>query len=122
LPQPALNLLAVFLLKHALLAHGVLGVQFVADDRIVVRHPPGHPLGGAWLDPFSDVRQVEAGKTHQILPVPRPRSRPSTGDRVCTFLLDALLGADEARRMHTWRDSDRIGSNRAGHGSRSARR
>ena len=89
--QPLLNLLQVFLVKHALLAHGVLAVQYTGEDRIVVRHAPGQPLGGAWLDRFADVRQVEAQKTHLVLP--RARGRAGwDGERVLAFLLEALIG------------------------------
>ena len=64
-------------------------VQWVDDDRLVVRHPAGVPLGGIWLDAFTDVRPVEAGKTHLILPKKRGKRR---GEDVLAFLLDALAG------------------------------
>jgi transcription-repair coupling factor (superfamily II helicase) len=97
LPPPMTTLLEVFLVKHALLAHGVLGVQFTGEDRVVVRHPPGEPLGGAWLD-FFDVRQVEAGKTHLVLP---RRKGAWTGERVLTYLLESLLGRAAVAKMRT---------------------
>src|SRR5690606_33411432 len=64
LPRPVEVLLRVFLLKHLLEPHGVRGVQRTGPDRLVVRHPPDRPLGGAWLAPFADVRTVEPGKRH----------------------------------------------------------
>jgi transcription-repair coupling factor (superfamily II helicase) len=94
LPQPVHNLLAVFALKHALTPLGVRAVQWVEQDRLVVSHPPGVPLGGAWLDCFADVRAVEAGKTHLMLP-PRRGRKPRTGEDVLAFLLDALSGQGE---------------------------
>ena len=92
LPRPVRNLLLVFRLKHLLTHQGVLGVQRVDEDRLVVRHPRGQPLGGAWLDHFADVRAVEAGKTHLILPKPRGKKK-RTGERVLEFCLEALSGA-----------------------------
>jgi hypothetical protein len=97
LPAPVLNLLRVFRLKHALLELEILSVQWVERDRLVVRHPPGVPLGGAWLDAFADVRPVEAGKTHLLLPPLRRRER--TGEDVLQFLLDALSGTAGAARI-----------------------
>jgi transcription-repair coupling factor (superfamily II helicase) len=91
LPQPVRNLLRTFRLKHGLQGLGVLGVQWVEQDRLVVRHPPGVPLGGAWLDCFADVRPVEAGKTHLMLP-PLPRGKEYAANDVLDFLLDALAG------------------------------
>ncbi len=91
LPQPVRNLLHVFRLKHHLQALAVHGVQWVEDDRLVVRHPPAQPLGGAWLDCFLDVRPVEAGKTHLMLP-PLRRGQARKGEQVLQFLLDALAG------------------------------
>ncbi|MHC5071315.1 MAG: transcription-repair coupling factor, partial [Planctomycetota bacterium] len=49
MPQPVQNLLLVFLLKHLLLTQDVLGIQLTEPDRLVVRHRPQRPLGGAWL-------------------------------------------------------------------------
>ena len=89
LPGPVRNLLDVFRLKHALHSLQLLSVQWVDDDRLVVRHPAGVPLGGIWLDAFTDVRPVEAGKTHLILPKKRGKRR---GEDVLAFLLDALAG------------------------------
>jgi len=96
LPQPVQNLLATFRLKHALQGLGVLSVQLVDDDRLVVRHPPGVPLGGSWLDCFRDVRAVEAGKTHLMLPRTRKRRR---SEDVLQFLLDALSGRAPVPKM-----------------------
>ena len=91
LPQPVENLLRVFLLKHLLLAHEVIGIQRTDSDRIVVRHPRGRPLGGAWLDAFADVRTVEAGKTHLMLPPPKGKKRATfTGEQALQLLLDSL--------------------------------
>ena len=105
LPQPMITLLEVFLLKHVLLQHGVLGVQFTGEDRIVVRKPLAEPLGGAWLDAFADVRQVEAGKTHLLLP---DRRKPWKGDAVLAFLLEALLGRAAVTKMRAaWRRTKR---------------
>ncbi len=98
LPAPVTNLLCVFLLKHALIDHAVVGLQFTGEDRVIVRTPPGEPPGGAWLDAFADVRQVEAGKTHLVLPRRRGRS-PWTGDAVLALLLRALLGPAAAEKM-----------------------
>ncbi len=89
LPEPVRNLLRVFRLKHGLQDLSVHGVQWVEQDRLVVRHAPGVPLGGAWLDCFAEVRAVEAGKTHLILPPTRSK-RAAVG--VLEFLLDAIAG------------------------------
>jgi transcription-repair coupling factor (superfamily II helicase) len=91
LPQPVANLLRVFLLKHQLAPYGVRVIQLVEGDRLIVRHPPGQPLGGAWLDRFASVRPVEAGKTHLILPR-RKGGAPWRGVDVLDFLAAALLG------------------------------
>ncbi|HLQ38468.1 MAG TPA: DEAD/DEAH box helicase, partial [Planctomycetota bacterium] len=96
LPQPVHNLLRTFRLKHALTGLGVLSVQWVEQDRLVVRHPPAQPLGGAWLDCFAAVRPVEAGKTHLLLP-PRGRGRRYQAEDVLALLLDALAGRAPAR-------------------------
>ena len=93
-PKPVETLLRVFLLKHLLLDHGVLGVQFTGDDRIVVRHKPGQPLGGAWLDAYTDVRPVEAGKTHLLLPPHKAKKGPWGGEDVLRHTLQALLGGN----------------------------
>ncbi len=92
LPPPVQNLLSVFRLKHALTGLGLLSVQWVDEERLVVRHRAGEPLGGGWLDCFTDVRQVEAGKTHLILPPAAGRKRQRKGEDVLQFLLDALAG------------------------------
>jgi transcription-repair coupling factor (superfamily II helicase) len=96
LPQPVRNLLRVFRLKHGLMGLGVLGVQWVEQDRIVVRHPPGVPLGGSWLDCFADVRPVEAGKTHLMLP-PMGRGRIYQATDVLDLVLGAITGKVAAR-------------------------
>ena len=78
--------------------HGVLArCSASTPDRIVVISHPARPARSAapGSTGFEDVRAVEAGKTHLILPaVPRPqdgrRERPGTGPRVSAFLLDAL--------------------------------
>jgi hypothetical protein len=98
LPDPVRNLLRVFRLKWGLQGLSVRGVQWVEQDRLVVRHPPGQPLGGAWLDSFADVRPVEADKTHLMLP-PLRRGKPRTGVDVLAFLLDALSGRGPPRMM-----------------------
>ena len=98
LPPPVQNLLAVFRLKHGLLELGVLSVQWVEQDRLVVRHPPGVPLGGSWLDAFLAVRPVEAGKTHLMLP-PLPRGRQRRGEDVLQLLLLALSGRAPMPKM-----------------------
>ena len=97
LPAPVQNLLSTFRLKHALQGLGVISVQWVDDDRLVVRHPPGMPLGGSWLDCFADVRPVEAGRTHLMLP-PMKNRKPK-GEEVLQFLLDALSGRAPAHKM-----------------------
>jgi hypothetical protein len=74
----------------------VLGVQWVEQDRIVVRHPPGVPLGGSWLDCFADVRPVEAGKTHLMLP-PMGRGRIYQATDVLDLVLGAITGKVAAR-------------------------
>ena len=99
LPEPVETLLLVFLLKHLLLEHGVLGVQFVDSDRVVVRHPHGHPLGGAWLDSFDAVRQVEPGKTHLMLPRPCRGDTEASGPMVLRLFLEALLSEDRLPMM-----------------------
>jgi transcription-repair coupling factor (superfamily II helicase) len=96
LPVPVRNLLRVFRLKHGLMGLGVLGVQWVEQDRIVVRHPPGVPLGGSWLDCFADVRPVEAGKTHLMLP-PMGRGRVYQATDVLDLVLGAITGKVAAR-------------------------
>jgi len=109
MPPPVENLLLVFLLKHLLLTQDVLGIQLTEPDRLVVRHRPQRPLGGAWLDSFADVRPVESGKTHLLLPTPRgSRGRPRGGqhnsERTLAFLLDALLGkAEMPTILGAWR-------------------
>ncbi len=97
LPAPVRTLLRVFRLKHGLMGLAVHGVQWVEQDRVVVRHAPGVPLGGAWLDCFADVRPVEAGKTHLMLPAKRGKAR--TGEDVLSFLLDAITGRAEAQEQ-----------------------
>ncbi len=93
LPPPVENLLRIFLVKHLLMAHGVRSIQRTEADRLVVRHPPEEPLGGAWLDRFADVRPVEAGKTHLILPPPRGRSSGErSSEDTLQLLLEALCG------------------------------
>jgi transcription-repair coupling factor (superfamily II helicase) len=87
LPKPVATLLRQFRLKHALMQLEVHSVQWVEDDRLVVRHAAGVPLGGSWLDHFADVRPVEAGKTHLMLP--RPRRGKQTADKVLELLLSA---------------------------------
>lgn len=87
LPKQVVTLLRQFRLKHALMALGVHSVQWVETDRLVVRHPAGIPLGGSWLDSFQDVRPVEAGKTHLMLP--KPRRGKMTADKVLDLLLNA---------------------------------
>ncbi len=97
LPRPVTNLLQLFLLKHLLGDLGVRGVQLVGDDRIVVLHPRGEPLGGAWLDAFREIRPVEAGKTHLMLGRPPRGSAGWTGEQVLRKLLAALQGQDVER-------------------------
>ena len=87
LPKPVMTLLRQFRLKHALMGLEVHSVQWVEDDRLVVRHAPGVPLGGSWLDHFDEVRPVEAGKTHLMLP--RPRRGKRTAEKVLELLLNA---------------------------------
>ncbi len=90
LPQPMHNLLAMFLLKHQLLEHGVLGLQWIEDNRLVLRHPSGQPPGGAWLEAFASVRLVEAGKTHLLLD--QSHGLSWDGEKILSFLLRTLLG------------------------------
>ncbi|MBK8978859.1 MAG: DEAD/DEAH box helicase [Planctomycetes bacterium] len=93
LPRPVENLLRVFLLKHLLAEHEVLSIQRTGPDRLVVRHLPGRPLGGGWLDRFAGTRPVEAGKTHLMLPARRGRQRADwTGEQTLHLLLEALCG------------------------------
>jgi len=98
LPAPVLNLLRVFRLKHGLMQLGVHGVQWVEADRVVVRHGAGVPLGGAWIDCFAEVRPVEAGKTHLMLP-PARRGKTWEAQDVLEFLLGAITGKLEPRRQ-----------------------
>jgi transcription-repair coupling factor (superfamily II helicase) len=100
LPPPVQNLLRVFRLKHGLLGMSVLSVQWVEQDRLVVRHPIGVPLGGSWIDAFAGVRPVEAGKTHLMLP-PLSRGRLRNGEDVLQFLLDALSGNAEPLKIQS---------------------
>jgi transcription-repair coupling factor (superfamily II helicase) len=92
LPPPVRTLLRVFRLKHGLMALGVHAIQWVEHDRLVVRHPAGVPLGGAWLDCFDDVRPVEAGKTHLMLP-PKKAGKAWEANDVLDFVLGAITGA-----------------------------
>lgn len=87
LPGPVATLLRQFRLKHALMQLEVHSVQWVETDRLVVRHAPGVPLGGSWLDHFEAVRPVEAGKTHLILP--RRKRGAWSADKVLEMLLNA---------------------------------
>ncbi|MCB9876691.1 MAG: transcription-repair coupling factor [Planctomycetes bacterium] len=96
LPKPVVTLLRQFRLKHALMGLGVHSVQWVENDRLVVRHPPGVPLGGAWLDHFADVRPVEAGKTHLMLP--RSKRGQHKAEDVLEFVLGAVTGRVATRR------------------------
>ncbi|MBL8733323.1 MAG: transcription-repair coupling factor [Planctomycetes bacterium] len=89
LPKPVQTLLRVFRLKHGLMGLGVHAVQWVEQDRVVVRHQPGVPLGGSWIDCFGDVRPVEAGKTHLMLP---KRRTPYAAENVLDFMLLAITG------------------------------
>lgn len=92
LPNPVATLLRVFQLKHALAIVGVRSLQWVDSDRLVAHHPADQPLGGGWLDSFADVRQVEAGRTHLILPKPPGKQRKWTGERLLDALLSWLTG------------------------------
>ena len=113
LPEPVQNLLFIFLLKHQLLDHGVLGIQLVENDRLVVRHPPEQPLGGAWLDHFSAVRLVQPGKTHLMIRR-RRGGAPSAGDAVMRLLLKSLLGDDRLPMMRqAWSARKRTGRRRS---------
>ena len=82
----------MFQLKHTLSIVGVRSLQWVDTDRLVAHHPPDQPLGGGWLDSFADMRQVEAGRTHLILPKPPGKQRKWTGDRLLNALLSWLAG------------------------------
>ena len=97
LPQPVRTLLRVFRLKHGLMGLAVHGVQWV-EDRIVVRHAAGVPLGGSWIDCFAEVRAVEAGKTHLMLP-PLRAGKAWQADQVLEFLLAAITGKAPLRRQ-----------------------
>ncbi len=92
LPKPVRTLLRVFRLKHGLMGLAVHGVSWVEQDRVVVRHAPGVPLGGAWIDCFADVRAVEAGKTHLMLP-PLRGKKEYVAEDVLELLLGAITGA-----------------------------
>ncbi|MDA0934522.1 MAG: helicase-related protein [Planctomycetota bacterium] len=95
LPASVETLLRVFLLKHLLMEQEVLGIQRTGPDRVVVRHERGRPLGGGWLDAFAEVRAVEAGKTHLILPKRRGRQQADwTPEATLQLLLESLSGAD----------------------------
>jgi len=99
LPKPVENLLRVYLVKHLLAPLGVRSIQLV-EDRLLVRHPIGTPISaGAWLDVFADVRPIEAGKTHLILPGRKGKDggRPWRGEEVLA-LLSRALGAEDSRR------------------------
>jgi transcription-repair coupling factor (superfamily II helicase) len=98
LPQPVRTLLRVFRCKHGLMSLAVHGVQWVEQDRIVVRHAPGVPLGGSWIDCFTDVRPVEAGKTHLMLP-PLRGGKAWQAEAVLDYLLGAISGTLPPRRQ-----------------------
>ena len=63
-----------------------------------LRHAPGVPLGGSWIDCFADVRPVEAGKTHLMLP-PLRAGKAWQADQVLEFLLAAITGKAPLRRQ-----------------------
>ncbi|MGE3878084.1 MAG: DEAD/DEAH box helicase [Planctomycetota bacterium] len=116
LPQPLEVLLRVFLLKHLLLDQDVLAVQRTGPDRVVVRHAADQPLGGAWLDHFADVRRVESGKTHLVLPLRRGRKVADwTPIETLQLLLESLSAGDALPRIASCERN----SSRAGHSSRS---
>ena len=93
LPRPLEILLRVFLLKHLLMDQDVIALQRTGPDRVVVRHAPGQPLGGAWLESFTDVRRVEPGKTHLVLPLRAGRRVADwTPEQMLQFLLECLCG------------------------------
>ncbi len=89
LPLPVSTLLRVFRLKHGLQALNVRSVQWVENDRLVVGHEPGVPLGGSWLDAFAEVRPVDSNKTHLMLPR-RRRGKQYQSREVLEFLLKAV--------------------------------
>ncbi len=108
MPPPVENLLLVFLLKHQLLAQEVLGIQLTEPGRLVVRHRSQRPLGGAWLETFRDVRQVESGKTHLLLPPRKGSGEQHDSEQTLAFLLDALLGkAEMPTILSAWRQRRR---------------
>ncbi|MHC5062819.1 MAG: transcription-repair coupling factor [Planctomycetota bacterium] len=103
LPATVENLLGVFLVKNLLTQQGVLGLQRTGPERLVVRHPADRPLGGAWLESFAETRQVEAGKTHLILPpLRRSRGKGWTAEQVLRHLLISLSGGAESPMISTW--------------------
>jgi hypothetical protein len=105
-PPQASDLLGLFLIKHLLRPHQVRLVQRVPPDQLLVRHRPSQPLSGDWLAFFPEVRPVEPGRTHLVLP--RAVREPGA---VLQFLMGALLGDAEASRL-----AQRGGSSRRGGG------
>ena len=108
LPKQVVTLLRQFRLKHALMELGVHSVQWVENDRLVVRHPAAVPLGGAWLDHFKDVRPVEAGKTHLMLK--KIGRSKHTADKVLELLLQATTGHSTSAPISATRGSATPGS------------
>src|SRR5262245_20116462 len=76
LPLPALTLLRVFRLKHALQGLSVLSVQWVEQDRIVVRHPAAYGCGPGSVDAQTAVHErldVRSAEGEAGRPVARVR-------------------------------------------------
>ncbi|MEO0478239.1 MAG: transcription-repair coupling factor [Planctomycetota bacterium] len=116
LPEPTETLLRIFLIKHALMQLSVHAVQNIEGERLLVRHDPARPLGGAWLNAFTDVRAVEAGKTHLMLPKPRRRGSGAKGldaTAVVELLLDTLCPGHELPKLRQRSGGSRVGSGKS---------
>jgi hypothetical protein len=107
LPGPARNLLDMFLVKHQLGSQGMSGARFVPPDRLVLTHDAGRGPQGSWLQPFDDVRPIDAAKTHVI--VPESARQP---ELLLELLRAALLGEDVGSKLRS-RSSRRGGRKRS---------
>jgi transcription-repair coupling factor (superfamily II helicase) len=96
LPGPARNLLDMFLVKHQLGSQGMSGARFVPPDRLVLTHDAGRGPQGSWLQPFDDVRPIDAAKTHVI--VPESARQP---ELLLELLRAALLGEDVGSKLRS---------------------
>ncbi len=66
-PQPAKRLLDLFFLKRALAPAGIRSLHF-AKDRFLVEYRDRLRLSWALRESFPDIRYIESGKAHLLLP------------------------------------------------------